>query len=161
MPKNDTIKTILRMFHYGLFVATSPGTEGIRAATISWVTQVSFEPKLILVALRKGTAICEAVQSSRRFALHVVGAHQPDFARAFFTGAQGTAEEIAGHRYHLSAHQVPILEDATAWLECEVVEEAGASGDHALFIAGLVDGAIAVPGAPALALRDTVWHYGG
>lgn len=161
MSEPETIKSILRMFHYGLFVATSPGPAGIRAATISWVTQVSFEPKLILVAMRKSTAICEAVQGSRLFALHVVGAHQPEFARAFFSGAQATADEIAGYRFRLSPRQVPILDAAAAWLECQVVEEAGASGDHALFIAGILDGGIPLPGAPALALRDTVWHYGG
>ncbi len=161
MSSSDPIKDILRLFHYGLFVATSPGPAGIRAATISWVTQVSFEPRLVLVAMRKGTAICEAVQGSRYFALHVVGAHQPEFARAFFTGAQATADEIAGYRYRLTARQVPILEAATAWLECEVVEEAGASGDHALFVAAILDGGITMPGVQALALRDTVWHYGG
>jgi len=161
MSNDDPIKDILRLFHYGLFVATSPGPAGIRAATISWVTQVSFAPRLILVALRKGTAICEAVQGSRLFGLHVVGAHQPEFARAFFTGTQATGEEIAGYRYRLTARQVPILEAAPAWLECEVVEEAGTAGDHALFVAAILDGDIAMPGTPALALRDTVWHYGG
>lgn len=161
MPNTEPIKDILRQFHYGLFVATSVSLDGPRAATISWVTQVSFEPKLIAVAMRKGTAICEAVQASRRFGLHVVGAQQADFARAFFKAPPATADEMAGYRYRLSARAVPIFDEAAAWLECEVIEEAGQTGDHALFVARIVDGALAASPVGALALHDTPWHYGG
>lgn len=157
----DTIKNILRMFNYGLYVVTSAAPDGPRAATVSWVTQVSFEPRLIAVAMRKGTAICEAVRASRRFGLHMVGAQQPDFARAFFkTGPAGTGE-IGGYRHGLTERGVPILGAAAAWLECEVVEEASQAGDHVLFVCSIVSGEIQAPGAQALALRDTMWHYGG
>jgi len=161
MPENDIIKNILRLFNYGLFIATSASAEGPRGATVSWATQVSFEPKLIAVAMRKGTAICEAVQASRRFTLHVVGAHQPDFAKAFFKAPLGADGEMGGYRYGINERGVPILGAAAAWLECEVVEEANQSGDHAIFIASIVDGDAPVPGVEALALRDTPWHYGG
>jgi 3-hydroxy-9,10-secoandrosta-1,3,5(10)-triene-9,17-dione monooxygenase reductase component len=161
MPEPDTIKSILRMFNYGLFVAASTSPDGPRAATVSWATQASFEPKLIAVAMRKGTAICEAVQASQRFALHVVGAHQADFAKAFFKAPLGAEGEMGGYRYGLSERGVPILGAAAAWLECEVVEEVNRSGDHAIFIASIVDGDVPVPGMEALALRDTPWHYGG
>ena len=113
---------------------------------MSWATQVSFEPKLIAVAMRKGTAICEAVQASQRFALHVVGAHQMDFPKAFFKAPLGADGEMGGFRYSLSERGVPILGAAAAWLECEVVEEANRSGDHAIFIASIVDGDVPVPG---------------
>jgi flavin reductase (DIM6/NTAB) family NADH-FMN oxidoreductase RutF len=161
MPENDTIKSILRMFNYGLFVASSASPDGPRAATVSWATQASFEPRLIAVGMRKGTAICQAVQASRRFALHVVGVHQPDFAKAFFKAPLGADGQMGGYRYGLNERGVPILGVAAAWLECEVVEEANQSGDHAIFIASVVDGDMPSPGVEALALRDTVWHYGG
>lgn len=161
MPEPDIIKSILRMFNYGLFVAASASPDGPRAATVSWASQTSFEPKLIAVAMRKGTAICDAVQVSQRFALHVVGAHQMDFAKAFFKAPLGADGEIGGYRYGLSERGVPIIGAAAAWLECEVVEEANQAGDHAIFIANVVNGDMAIPGDEALALRDTPWHYGG
>jgi flavin reductase (DIM6/NTAB) family NADH-FMN oxidoreductase RutF len=161
MPETDPVKNILRTFSYGLFVAASIGAEGPRAATVSWVTQVSFEPKQVAVAMRKGTAICEAVQASRRFVLHMVGSHQPDFARVFFKGGAAGPEEIAGYRYRLSEHGMPIFEAAAAWLACEVVEESNLTGDHAVFIAAIRGGEIQTPGFGPLALRDTLWHYGG
>ncbi|MEJ5199047.1 MAG: flavin reductase family protein [Anaerolineae bacterium] len=161
MPEQDITKDVLRMFSYGLYVAAAPGAEGPRAATISWVTQVSFEPRLIAVAMRKGTAICEAVAAARRFALHVVAADQSDFAKAFFRVNRVGPEEIAGYRFTLSAHGLPIFDAAAAWLECEVIEEANAQGDHALFICRIRDCGLRDPARMALALRDTPWHYGG
>jgi hypothetical protein len=65
MPDRDITKEVLRMFSYGLYVASALGPDGPRAATVSWVTQASFEPRLIAVAMRKGTAICEAVAAAR------------------------------------------------------------------------------------------------
>lgn len=151
----------MRMFNYGLFVATSAGHGAPRAATVSWATQVSFDPKQVAVALRKGTGICDAVQTERRFALHVVGENQPEFARAFFKIQESGEMELAGYHYGVLASGVPILQAAVAWLECEVVEQAGQTGDHAIFIASVVDGGIQAPGVRPLSLRDTVWHYGG
>jgi flavin reductase (DIM6/NTAB) family NADH-FMN oxidoreductase RutF len=161
MPNTDTIKDILRLFTYGLYVAAAVGPEGPRAATISWVTQASFEPRLVAVAMRKGAAICEAVRASGRFALHVVGADQPDFARAFFRVTQSAEGEIAGFRFTLSAQGAPVFDAAPAWLECEVVEETNQAGDHAIFLARLIAGGVKTPGVAPLALRDTPWHYGG
>lgn len=161
MPDPDTLKSILRMASYGLYVATAIGSGGPRAATVSWVTQVSFEPKMVAVAMRKGTAIAEAVAECSRFVLHVVGEHQPEFARAFFKPGQIGPEEIAGYRYDLNPGGLPVLGAAAAWLECHVEEVVGRAGDHTVFIARVVDGDIQVPGIEPLALRDTNWHYGG
>jgi flavin reductase (DIM6/NTAB) family NADH-FMN oxidoreductase RutF len=159
LAESETFKAILRMFQYGLFVATCAGHGNPRAATVSWATQVSFEPKQVAIALRKGTSICDAVQTERRFGLHVVGENQPDFARVFFKAQQSGENEIGGYRYGVLASGVPILHAAIAWLECEVVEQAGDTGDHAVFIASIADGDIQVPGIRSLALHDTVWHY--
>jgi flavin reductase (DIM6/NTAB) family NADH-FMN oxidoreductase RutF len=159
------LRDVLRMFTYGLYVAASAGSEGPRAATLSWVTQVSFEPKLIAVAVRKGTGIHEAILASRRFALHVVGREQTAFAKAFFkAGPAGrAANEIAGYRFTLSERGVPVFDVAPAWLECELVEDdrPGGGADHALLVAQVIDGGYRSPGAPVLSLRDTPWHYGG
>jgi flavin reductase (DIM6/NTAB) family NADH-FMN oxidoreductase RutF len=161
MPEKDATRDVLRLFSYGLYVAASVGPDGPRAATLSWVTQVSFEPKLIAVAVRKGTAIHEAITASRRFALHVVGLEQTDFAKAFFKTGPAGAEEIAGYRYSVSEGGVPVFDAAAAWLECEVVEESGKAGDHAIVIARVTASGCRSLATSALTLRDTPWHYGG
>ena len=161
MPERDIIKDILRMINYGLYVAAAASPEGPRAATISWVGQASFEPRLISAAMRKGTGIYEAVRNSRRFSLHIVAADQADFAKAFFKVNQAGPEEIAGYHFTWTANQVPVFDAATAWIECEVVEESNSTGDHAIFISRILGSGLREPVRPALALRDTSWHYGG
>jgi len=157
------LRDVLRLFTYGLYVAASAGPDGPRAATLSWVTQVSFEPKLIAIAVRKGTGIHDAIVASRRFSLHVVGQEQADFAKAFFrAGPAGrVAEDISGYRFTLSERGVPVFDAAPAWLECEVVEEGCQGGDHAIMIARVVASGYRSSSASSLALRDTPWHYGG
>jgi flavin reductase (DIM6/NTAB) family NADH-FMN oxidoreductase RutF len=149
------------MFTYGLYVAASAGPDGPRAATLSWVTQVSFEPRLVAVAVRKGTGIHDAILSSGRFALHVVGQEQVDFAKAFFKAAQAGPSEIGGFKFTLSERGVPVFDAAPAWLECEVAESGCQGGDHAIVIARVVASGNRSPSTLGLALRDTPWHYGG
>ncbi len=161
MSDTDSIKSILRLFSYGLYVAGSASPDGPRAATVSWVTQVSFEPKLIAVAMRKGTAICAAVQENRCFSLHVVGERQQDFAKTFFKAPLGADGEIGGYRYSLTERGTPIIGGGAAWLECAVVAAPVAEGDHMLFIASILDGDVQGTDLHPLALRDTPWHYGG
>lgn len=161
MPERDVTKDVLRMFNYGLYVAATMTEEGPRAATVSWVSQVSFEPRLIVVAMRKGTIIHNSVQASRRFVLHVAGGDQPEFAKAFFRISSSNGDQIAGYHFTLRSPGLPVIDAAMAWLECEVTEEAGMTGDHALFIARVTGSGVHAPGVQALALRDTPWHYGG
>jgi flavin reductase (DIM6/NTAB) family NADH-FMN oxidoreductase RutF len=136
------------MFSYGLYVATAPSPEGVRAATVSWVTQASFEPRL-------------AAAASRRFALQVVATDQTEFAKAFFRANPSGPDEIAGYHFTATANGLPVFDAAAAWLECEVVEEANATGDHAIFICRVLGSGLREPARAALALRDTPWHYGG
>ena len=163
MPERDSVRDVLRLFTYGLYVAASPGPDGPRAATLSWVTQVSFEPKLIAVAVRRGTGIHDAIVASRRFVLHLVGREQTDFAKAFFKAGPGGPGEIAGYSFTLSERGVPVFDVAPAWLECELVEEAcpGGRADHALLVAQVIDSGYRSTVTLPLALRDTPWHYGG
>ena len=161
MADRDITKDVLRMFNYGLYVATVQNFDGPRAATISWVTQASFEPRLVAVGMRKGTAICEVARANKRFAIQVVAADQTDFAKAFFKVTQSGPDQIAGYNFSMTANGLPLFDDAAAWLECEVVEEANASGDHAIFICSVLGSGVREPARAALALRDTPWHYAG
>ena len=162
MAEPETFKAIMRMFNYGLFVATCAGHGTPRAATVSWATQVSFEPKQVAVALRKGTSICDAVQTERRFGLHVVGEHQPELARAFFKRparadrrrSRGTATGCSRAACRSCMRRSPGW-SARSW------SSAARRATMPSSSATVVDGDIQIPGIRSLALRDTVWHYGG
>ena len=51
-------KRALKMFQYGLYILTAKATDPkesmpYAAATVTWVSQASFEPPLVMVGIRK------------------------------------------------------------------------------------------------------------
>ena len=59
----DHKKTALRMIPYGIYVLTAEANGQTAAATVNWVTQTSFDPPLVAVAVKADSgarAIVEA-----------------------------------------------------------------------------------------------------
>ena len=63
-------------------------------------------------------------------------------------------------RYRIGKTGAPILEEAIAFVECEVREIASEQGDHVIVIGEVVEAGVPRD-EPALTLMDTGWHYGG
>jgi flavin reductase (DIM6/NTAB) family NADH-FMN oxidoreductase RutF len=153
-------RTALRMLTHGLYILTTGVDGSVFAATISWLSQVSIDPLLVMVALRQGTIIHCMTEASRCFTVNILGHNQQRMAKAFFKPMHVTQAILDDYAYRLSPSGCPILEDVPAWLECQVLEDYTGQGDHTLFL-GLVTNACAKPGAPRpLALHTTPWSYG-
>ncbi|MCS6843571.1 MAG: flavin reductase family protein [Caldilineales bacterium] len=166
MPSTEAIanpRAALRLFQYGLHVLTCRQGDEVHGGIISWVTQVSLQPKRVAIAVRKDGQMVQVLREVGRFALNIVGAGQEELASAFFrrvTTAVGS--DLAGYPWEPGLRTgAPLLLDTVAWLECQVVEEANAGGDHALFVAEVVGGGVRRPDARSLNLASTPWSYGG
>jgi len=155
----NTRKKVLRLIPYGLFVATSRADQQIGAGTINWVTQTSFTPPLVVVAIQLDSSLHETIAASRVFALHVIRKNQKDMATAFFKGAQPDGDTLNGYRIESGATGAPILLDAPAWFECRVVDEIR-RGDHTIFVGEVMEAGLRRDEEP-LTLRDTGFFYGG
>jgi len=151
------------MLTYGLYVVTTRLDDEVHAATVTWVTQASFNPRLVLVGLKRGTRIYEVVKESGRFALNIVGAGQQDLASAFFkfVEADTEAKKIGECAYEEGKSGIPLLLDTPAWIECRVLQEASELSDHAFFFAEVTGAGVRRPDLLPMALRDTPWSYGG
>ncbi len=78
-------KTALRMIPYGLFVLTGQAKDGrVAAATVNWVTQASFEPPLVVVAVKADSHAHGIIKESKAFALNILGKNHKDVAYTFF-----------------------------------------------------------------------------
>jgi flavin reductase (DIM6/NTAB) family NADH-FMN oxidoreductase RutF len=155
----NTKKKVLRLIPYGLFVATSRADHKFGAGTINWVTQTSFTPPLVVVAIKADSSLHEVIAASRIFALHVLGKNQKELATAFFKGAQPDGATLNGYLIESGATGAPILLDAPAWFECRVVDEVR-RGDHTIFVGEVVEAGSRREEEP-LTLRDTGFFYGG
>lgn len=152
-------KHTLRLIPYGLYVLTARTEEGVNAATVSWLTQASFDPPRIAVGLRRETGIWQAVSAAGVFVVNVLGSDQKALASTFFRHLKPGEDPLHGVATHPGLTGAPILDDVPAYLECSVVQPLDA-GDHTLFLAEIV-GAGMRDDRSALSLLEMGWHYGG
>ena len=152
----------LRQLSNGVYVLTTHLGETIHATTVTWVTQVSFHPPLVLVALQKNSQMAHSLRTAHRFALNILETGQHELAQSFFEHAVYPAdvETIADFAVRKDPAHCPLLKDCLAWLECRLASEAPSPGDHTLIL-GEVTGAGVRRQSSPLVLWDTPWAYGG
>jgi 3-hydroxy-9,10-secoandrosta-1,3,5(10)-triene-9,17-dione monooxygenase reductase component len=153
----------LHLVSNGVYVLTSCVGENIHAATVSWVSQVSMRPPLVVVALQKNSHLVDAVRKAHRFALNVLGAGQEVLAETFFThwtAPEANADLMAGYVYRPGMSHCPLLKDALAWVECRIAAEPLTPGDHHLILGEVTGAGIRREGTP-MVLWNTPWSYGG
>ncbi len=160
-------KTALRMIPYGLYVLTAESKDGrVTAATVNWVTQASFQPPLVAVAVKADSSAHEIVKGTGAFALNVLTKGQNGMAFTFFKSLERDGDTIGGEAFRKGKTGAPILAKAAAFVECSVVG-ALEKGDHTLFLGEVVEaGASAPSGRPddaTLLLKDLgeKTFYGG
>ena len=154
-----TKKQALRMIEYGVFVITAKAFNHCFGSTVTWLTQTSFKPPLIMVALKVGSGIYSAVKESRCFAVHLLSKEQESFAADFFKSSESDDFRINGHPYKLSEKGNPLLDNPVAIIECtvnKIIED----GDHHIVVGKVVNTQVKAK-TSVLSLRDTDWTYGG
>jgi flavin reductase (DIM6/NTAB) family NADH-FMN oxidoreductase RutF len=138
-------------FATGVTIVTASGPQGPAGLTTNAVTSLSLDPVLLLVCFDNGSRTLPAVRASRRFAVNILRLGQEDLARVF--ASKRVAREKFRAVTHTVAHGVPVLDDALAWLACDLVE-LHAGGDHTIGI-----GAVTQLDAPDDA-APLVWYRG-
>ena len=155
----DAKKVLLRKIPHGLFICGVAEGDVVNGFTASWVTQGSFEPPLVVMAVRADSTSNGMIQRSGKFSLNVLAADQKDLAAVFFKPQQGVGGRFEAAPYKLGEHSLPILDDGLGGVEGAVVGQL-AHGDHTVFV-GEVKSALLHRDAAALELSSTGWNYGG
>ena len=142
IPPTDVRTEALNFLTSGVYILTAATADAVHAATITWASQVSFQPALLLVALRRNSHLAQAVRKAHRFALNIIAEDQQELAARFFTHYTGPLEGTHGHDwpFRMTMGKCPLLTEGMAWLECKLVAEPPSPGDHALML-GEVTGA--------------------
>jgi flavin reductase (DIM6/NTAB) family NADH-FMN oxidoreductase RutF len=130
----DAKKTALRMIPYGIYAMTARNEAGeIAAATVNWVTQTAFEPPLVVIGVKADSGTYAVTKESGKFALNMLGKGQQGIAFGFFKPAVVEGDQINGEPWSEGETGVPVLDNAIARVECEVVEIVE-RGDHHIVI---------------------------
>jgi flavin reductase (DIM6/NTAB) family NADH-FMN oxidoreductase RutF len=148
----------------GLYVmGTTDGAERRNGMTVNWVTQVSFVPKLVAVSVERTAFTHELLVARGVFALNLLSRDDRAVVRKFTKPVEVdlTARTLNGFAFHDGITGAPILDQAVAYVDCEVREQLEV-GDHTTFVGEVVDaGFQADEEITVLAMQDTRMNYGG
>ncbi|MBD1913893.1 MULTISPECIES: diflavin flavoprotein [unclassified Leptolyngbya] len=157
---NSDLDKALGRISGGLYIITARKGETSSAMLASWVTQASLEPLGITIAVAKDRAIESFMHAGDHFVLNVLeeGNYQPlmkHFLKRFAPGA----DRFAGIKTYSASNGSPILGDALAYLECEVVSRMECS-DHWIVYSIVDAGRVSNPDAlTAVHHRKVGNHY--
>jgi flavin reductase (DIM6/NTAB) family NADH-FMN oxidoreductase RutF len=148
----------------GLYVIGSTDRgERRNGMTINWVTQLSFDPKLVGVSIEQTAVTHELIEAGRCFALSIVDREDRAIVRKFTkpVAVDLAAMTLNGFAYVEKVTGAPVLAQAVAYVDCEVRERV-AVGHHSLFIGEVMDAAFQKDEATeVLRMEDTRMNYGG
>jgi flavin reductase (DIM6/NTAB) family NADH-FMN oxidoreductase RutF len=154
MSKSD-FSEVLAKIPYGVSVVTT-GRGGVEnGLTVSWMSQVSFEPPMLMVAVNKLHYSSDLFRSTKNFCVNLLGQGQLPLAGHFAKQSMAGDDKLADLAQRPADSGAAILTDSVAYFDCEVrsIVEAG---DHLLVIGQVEDAAVltdAVPLSSASGLR--------
>ncbi len=150
---------------YGLYVmGSTDGDQRRNLMTVNWVTQVSFDPKLVGVGVERTAFTHELVEAGGCFSICLIAREDRAIVRKFTkpVEADPVTGTLAGFDVVAAVTGAPILAGAAAYLDCRVTQ-AVPTGGHTFFIGEVVDAAFGAGGEQVEVLRmeDTRMNYGG
>jgi len=155
-------RQVLQMLHNGVYVMTTRDGDGQSCASVvTWLSQASFRPPLIMTALRKDSRLYQALAESGIAALHVLAAGQLDVARKFLTHMRARGGSFQDEPFQDGVTSAPVLRCAPAYLECKLCRRIDDLGDHAVLLMEVVEAQCRREDARALSIAETPWKYGG
>lgn len=125
-----TMRNAMGRFATGVAVVTTAADDQPHGMTVNSLTSVSLEPPLLLVCLTIGARSTDAITDAGRFAVNILSSRQEPLALRF---ARRGEDHFAGLNLTYCRHQVPVIPDAFAHLECDV-ERHFVAGDHVVVI---------------------------
>lgn len=142
---------------YGIYVLTTRFDDIINGMIASWVTQVSYEPPLIMVAVHPNRYSHSLIEKSRAFVLHVLDRSQKDMLERFKGPEPG--KKFHGIPWETGKTGAPILKNCMAWFEL-TVKKRHVPGNHTLFIGEVINSGTKSTGTPLCTLEYCGMYVG-
>jgi flavin reductase (DIM6/NTAB) family NADH-FMN oxidoreductase RutF len=153
-------RALLRMLPHGLNICGVKDGDELNGFTLSWATQASFKPPLMVIAVRQDSRSNTMITTSQVFAVSFLEATQKDLAEKFFQPQRRVGDKFGDVDFYLGEETgCPIIQSALGYVECQV-RGSLTEGDHTVFLGEVIASGLHREGEPLL-LKDTGWQYGG
>ena len=148
----------------GLYVVGSTdGGERRNGMTLNWTTQLGSDPKLLGIAVEREAFTHELITAGGVFSLNLLDREDRQIVRKFTKPVEVdlAAKTLNGFPFHDGKSGAPILDQAIAFLDCEVRQSVD-TGGHTLFIGEIIDSGFQKDeDTEILRIEDTRMNYGG
>ena len=124
-------RQVLGQYPTGVCVVTSTDPDGGHAGmAVGSFTSVSLDPPLVAFFPDKTSTTWPRIERAGSFCVNVLGQDQLHVCRAF--AAKG-GDKFGELRWEAAASGAPIIEDAIAWIDCDI-EQVHEAGDHYIVV---------------------------
>jgi flavin reductase (DIM6/NTAB) family NADH-FMN oxidoreductase RutF len=152
-------KQVLRTFTYGLYAVSCANEGEVNVFTANWLTQASFDPPLLAISVEKISKSLPMILRSRNFTVNVFRSGDRELAAKLGKSALQHPDKLVNIPFHPGLNGCPILEDALAWVACEIRNTVDA-GDSTLIIAEVIDVGMLNEGHP-LTMAEAGFRHAG
>ena len=152
-------KQVLRTFTYGLYAVSCANEGEVNIFTANWLTQVSFDPPLLAVSVEKISKSLPMILRSRKFTVNVLRSGDRELAGKLGKSALQDPDKLVNIPFHPGLNGCPILDNALAWVACEIRNTVEA-GDSTLIIAEVIDVGMLGEGQP-LTMAEAGFRHAG
>jgi flavin reductase (DIM6/NTAB) family NADH-FMN oxidoreductase RutF len=144
------LRDVLGHFATGVTIVTAidPAGEPTGFAVGSF-TSVSLDPPLVAFLPARTSTTFPKVREAASFCVNVLGSDQEEVCRLFATRG---ADKFSKLKWEPAPSGAPVLEGATAWLDC-TIETIHEAGDHLIVLGRVRDLDIVHTGPPLVFLR--------
>jgi flavin reductase (DIM6/NTAB) family NADH-FMN oxidoreductase RutF len=149
---SGSIAALFQRLTQGVYVVGVAHGEARNAFTAAWVMQVSYDPLLIALSINPNHSSYLLLKEGRSFSVNVLKKGQLDLADHY--GRPGRTNKLALTDWTTDHTGLPLLREAVAWFECQVVSEHPA-GDHVLVLGKVIDGKLLDSEAEPMCYRET------
>ena len=128
----ENFRAAMASFAAGVTIITTVDAYGApQAVTATAFSSVSMNPPLCLVCIDRHTRTYRPLLLNGRFAVNILRADQEWLSARFASSVADRFAEVPWYPGDVTG--CPLIDDALAWMECEVVE-VHSGGDHDIFL---------------------------
>jgi flavin reductase (DIM6/NTAB) family NADH-FMN oxidoreductase RutF len=133
----DDFREVMRRFPTGITIVTTIGEDGKpRGLTANAIASVSLDPPMVLVCVSRQARSHPMIAHAGKFCLNILALEQQGWA-VRFAAHDKTTDPFTDVATHTGATGAPVLDEALAYLDCELAEEHTA-GTHTIFLGNVV-----------------------
>ena len=117
---SEVIKAVIQRISCGVYIIGVKTGSKVNGMTAAWVTQASFSPPTVLIAVGKTHYTADMISEAGFFSVNILSENQFDVAKkcGFISGKD--TDKLADIEYSTAVTGAPLIKGTAAWMECKV-----------------------------------------